>query len=163
MLRYPWWLHIQNRILSVIFEPIRLCSVVVITSAWHMKGPWFKTGWEQTFRKSLVAQMVESARNAEGLSSMPGSRRSPGEGNHNPLQYSCLENPVDGKAWQANCKELDTTERLQTTVPKLYLWPPTFGYSCTISISQAVILKVGTSSQEPPNQACAADPPGQSS
>ena len=56
--------------------------------------------------------MVESARNAEGLSSMPGSRRSPGEGNHNPLQYSCLENPVDGKAWQANCKELDTTERL---------------------------------------------------
>ena len=31
----------------------------------------------------------------------PGSGRSPGEGNGNPLQYSCLENPVDSGAWQA--------------------------------------------------------------
>jgi len=30
----------------------------------------------------------------------PGSRRSPGEGNGNPLQYSCLENPMDRGAWQ---------------------------------------------------------------
>ena len=33
--------------------------------------------------------------------SIPGLGRSPGEGNGNPLQYSCLENPVDGEAWQA--------------------------------------------------------------
>ena len=32
---------------------------------------------------------------------IPGSRRSPGEGNRNPLQYSCLENPMDRGAWQA--------------------------------------------------------------
>ena len=32
---------------------------------------------------------------------VPGSGRSPGEGNGNPLQYSCLENPMDGGAWQA--------------------------------------------------------------
>jgi len=31
--------------------------------------------------------------------SIPGSRRSPGEGNGNPLQYSCLENPMDRGAW----------------------------------------------------------------
>ena len=31
--------------------------------------------------------------------SIPGSGRSPGEGNGNPLQYSCLENPMDGGAW----------------------------------------------------------------
>ena len=31
----------------------------------------------------------------------PGSERSPGEGNGNPLQYSCLENPMDGGAWSA--------------------------------------------------------------
>ena len=30
---------------------------------------------------------------------IPGSGRSPGEGNGNPLQYSCLENPMDGEAW----------------------------------------------------------------
>ena len=33
--------------------------------------------------------------------SIPGSGRSPGEGNGNPLQYYCLENPMDGGAWQA--------------------------------------------------------------
>ena len=33
--------------------------------------------------------------------SIPGSRRSPGEGNGTPLQYSCLENPMDGGAWWA--------------------------------------------------------------
>ena len=32
---------------------------------------------------------------------IPGSGRSPGEGNGNPLQYSCLENPMDGGAWWA--------------------------------------------------------------
>ena len=32
---------------------------------------------------------------------IPGSRRSPEGGNHNPLQYSCLENPMDRRAWQA--------------------------------------------------------------
>ena len=31
--------------------------------------------------------------------SIPGLGRSPGEGNGNPLQYSCLENPMDGEAW----------------------------------------------------------------
>ena len=34
-------------------------------------------------------------------SSIPGSGRSPGEGNGNPLQYSCLENPMDRGAWWA--------------------------------------------------------------
>ena len=33
--------------------------------------------------------------------SIPGLGRSPGEGNGNPLQYSCLENPMDGEAWWA--------------------------------------------------------------
>ena len=35
------------------------------------------------------------------LGLIPGSGRSSGEGNGNPLQYSCLENPMDGGAWQA--------------------------------------------------------------
>jgi len=40
-----------------------------------------------------------SAYNARDLGSTPGSGRSPGEENGNPLQYSCLENPMDGGAW----------------------------------------------------------------
>ena len=35
------------------------------------------------------------------MGSIPGLGRSPGEGNGNPLQYSCLENPMDGGAWSA--------------------------------------------------------------
>ena len=40
-----------------------------------------------------------SAYNAGDPGSIPGSGRSPGEGNGNPLQYSCLENPMDGGTW----------------------------------------------------------------
>ena len=43
----------------------------------------------------------ESAYSAGGLGSIPGSGRSPGEGNGYPLQCSCLENPMDRGAWQA--------------------------------------------------------------
>ena len=41
----------------------------------------------------------ESVYNAGDLGSIPGLGRFPGEGNGNPLQYSCLENPMDGGAW----------------------------------------------------------------
>ena len=40
-----------------------------------------------------------SAYNAGDPGSIPGSERSPGEGNGNPLKYSRLENPMDGRAW----------------------------------------------------------------
>ena len=43
----------------------------------------------------------ESACNAEDPSSIPELGRFPGEGNGNPLQYSCLESPIAGEAWQA--------------------------------------------------------------
>ena len=42
-----------------------------------------------------------SAYNVGDLGSIPGSGRSPGEGNGNPLKYSCLENPMDRGAWWA--------------------------------------------------------------
>ena len=54
----------------------------------------------------------ESTCNAEDLGSIPGLGRSPGGGHGNPLQYSCLENPMDRGAWWAtvHCrKESDTT------------------------------------------------------
>ena len=45
----------------------------------------------------------------------------PGEGNGNPLQYSCLENPMDGGAWcPLGCKQSDTTERLHFHFTLLY-------------------------------------------
>ena len=56
----------------------------------------------------------ESACNAGDPGLIPGLGRSPGEGNGYPLQYPCLENPMDRGASRApwGCKELDTTERV---------------------------------------------------
>ena len=49
-----------------------------------------------------MAQTVKNTpKNAEDLDSIPGSVRSPGEGNGNPLQYSCPENPMARGAWWA--------------------------------------------------------------
>ena len=55
----------------------------------------------------------ESTCNVGDLGSIPGSGRSPGEGNGNPLWYSCPGNPMDREAWWATVhgvkKESDTT------------------------------------------------------
>ena len=73
--------------------------------------------WDLHYRGSPVgSDGKESACNTGDLSSIPGSGRSPGEGNGYPLQHSCLENPhgqrslVGYSPWGR--KELDTTERL---------------------------------------------------
>ena len=47
------------------------------------------------------SEVKASVCNAGDLGSVPGSGRSPGEGNGNPLQYSGLENSMDGGAWRA--------------------------------------------------------------
>ena len=57
--------------------------------------------------------------NAGDSSSIPGSERAPGGGNGNPLQYSCLENPMDREAWRATvhgvAKESDATQQLNNS------------------------------------------------
>ena len=47
------------------------------------------------------SEVKVSACSVGDLGSIPGLGRSPGEGNGNPLQYSCLENPMDGGPWWA--------------------------------------------------------------
>ena len=49
----------------------------------------------------VVNNLPASARDLRTMGSIPGSGRSPGEGHGKPLQYSCLENPMDRGAWQA--------------------------------------------------------------
>ena len=52
----------------------------------------------------------QSACTVRDLGSITGSGRSPGEGNGNPLQYSCLENPMDRGAWQATVHEVSKSQ-----------------------------------------------------
>ena len=52
--------------------------------------------------------------NPGDVGSVPGSGRSPGEVNGNPLQYSCLENPMDIGAWQATVQGVTKESKSQT-------------------------------------------------
>ena len=62
-------------------------------------------------RASLAAQIgKESACNMGGLGLIPGWERSPEEGNGYPLQYSCLETPMDRGAWQATIHRLTKSQ-----------------------------------------------------
>ena len=60
---------------------------------------------------SLVGK--EPACNAGDLGSLPGTGRSPGEGNSNPLQYSCLEKPMDKGAWRTIVPGVTSQTRLR--------------------------------------------------
>ena len=66
-----------------------------------MKIPWRRDRLPTPMGFPGGAEVKASACNVGDLGSIPGSGRSPGEGNGNPLQYSCLANPVDRGAWWA--------------------------------------------------------------
>ena len=63
-----------------------------------------------------------SVYNAEDLGSIPGSGRSPGEGNGNPLHYYCLENPTDTVAWQATVHRVAKSRTRLSDFTSVYLW-----------------------------------------
>ena len=54
----------------------------------------------------VVKNLPANAGDIRDTGSIPGSERSPGEGNGNPLQYFCLENPMDRGAWWATVNEV---------------------------------------------------------
>ena len=82
---------------------VRIPDMQVVTS---VTLPYFQMGRKRSFFSSDVgfpsgSDGKESTCNAEDLGSIPGLERSLGEGNGNPLQYSCLENSMDRGAWQS--------------------------------------------------------------
>ena len=90
-------------------------------------------------KTSHVAQMVKNPpANAGHPGWIPGSGRSPGGGNGNPLQYSCLENPMDRGAWWA------TVHRVAKSQTPLSDWPspsPCWSKRCWTFPSTAVGTK----------------------
>ena len=93
----------QARIVAKAFlVPTRYTLIILyIISLWGKK---YSDGCKQTFTEPLNpggSDGKESACNAGDLGTVPGSERSDGEGNSNPLQDSCLENSMDSRALQA--------------------------------------------------------------
>ena len=60
--------------------------------------------------------------NAGDLGSIPGSGRSSGEGSGNPLQYSCLENPMDGGAWWATVHGVTKSQTQLSDFTSLHIY-----------------------------------------
>ena len=58
----------------------------------------------------VVKNLPANAGDLRDMGSIPGLGRSPGEGHGNPLQYSCLENPMDRGAWQATVHEVTQSQ-----------------------------------------------------
>ena len=63
----------------------------------------------------------ESACNVGDLSSIPGSGRSPGKENGNPVQYSCLENTMDRRAWQATVHRVTKSQTQLSDFTFIYI------------------------------------------
>ena len=73
----------------------------------------------------MAKWLKNSPANTGDMGSIPGSGRSPGEGNGNLLQYSCLENPMDRGAWRATVHGVTRVGHdLETEPPP----PPLFAY-----------------------------------
>ena len=110
-----------------------ICNEILLYSL-----PWQLSGKESTYN-------VGSAREK---GSIPGLGRSPGTGNGNTLQYSCLENSMDRGAWRApwGCKKLDTTELLSThnQISHIFIFENVFHidryYQILIAIHNHMIL-----------------------
>ena len=92
---------------------------------------------------SLVAEMVKaSAYNAGDQGSILGSGRSPGEGNGNPLQYSCLENPMDLGAWQATVHGVAKSHtRLNDFTSLMHILITFFNFSCNLLVIQKRVVQ----------------------
>ena len=97
---------------------------------------------------SVVKNPHANAGDAGDLGSVPGWGRAPGGENGNPLQYSCLKNPMDRGPWQATVqgdrKELDMTEQLSThTHTHTQLLTKVFGAFEAKIMSSAQVIESG--------------------
>ena len=79
-------------------KPVNVTVIQVYVPATNAKEAEVEWFYEDLWGFPGGSDGKASACNAGDLGSTPGSGRSPGEGNGNPLQHSCLENPMDGGA-----------------------------------------------------------------
>ena len=97
------WSHTVALYSGALWGPQSQENLMSFASAFY--SPFIRFSWIPYAGAFPVAQMVNNlpanVGEAKDKSSIPGSRRCPGEGNGNLLQYSCLENSMDRGAWRA--------------------------------------------------------------
>ena len=64
----------------------------------------------------VIKNPPANAGNIRNMDSIPGWRRSPGGGHGNPLQYSCLEKPMDREAWLATVHRVSQSDTIEATL-----------------------------------------------
>jgi len=99
---YIYYYGVLSRVPSLLVLHFKYSSVSYVHSFIFLTTLWFYSwlylsGYLSIFPGGSDGKV--SAYNEGDPGSIPGLGRSPGEGNGNPLQYSCLENPMDGGAW----------------------------------------------------------------
>ena len=78
---------------------------------------WPHSGFPGGLEGKASARNVGDPDSNQDLDSIPGSGRSPGEGNGNPLQYSCLKNPMDRGAWQTTVHGVTNSWTVPPSLP----------------------------------------------
>ena len=63
----------------------------------------------------MIKNLPADAGDPKDAGSVPGLGKSPGEGHGHPLQYSCLENPMDREAWQATVHRVSESDMTEVT------------------------------------------------
>ena len=96
-----------------------MCMITIVLSNQSSAKEYHLNSLISDTSGAVVKNLPANVRDARDVGLIPESRRSPGEGNCNPFQYSCLENPMDGEAWRPGYspwghKESDMTEWLST-------------------------------------------------
>ena len=92
-------------IANCIFNEINVYFMIKICYFLRLRLPWWLSGY----------RIHLQCRRCQSTGSIPGSGRSPGEGNGNPLHYSCLGNPMDKGAWRATVGH-DLVTKPSTTI-----------------------------------------------
>ena len=125
-----WWQSIRwelfisyrkkkNRKNLIIFPCIRMLKNV-FSYLWFLVSPYYPWGFPGG---SVVENPPAYKGDAGDMGSIPRSGRSPGGGHGNPLQYSCLENPIDRGAWRTTVHGVTESQtRLSTHTHVYYLY-----------------------------------------
>ena len=96
------WKGSADKELREVLKFFRWQPAISLLPTWTKASRGWNLGfYEQASQVALVRNLPASAGDMRDMDSVSGSGRSPGGGHSNPLQYSCLENPMDRGTWQA--------------------------------------------------------------